>query len=41
LIKGKRVLIISNAGGPSILMTDACVNNGLVIPKLPVSVKKK
>ncbi|MFA5405921.1 MAG: CoA-binding protein [Candidatus Nanoarchaeia archaeon] len=41
LLKGKRVLIVGNAGGPSILMTDACINNGLVIPRLPVKVKKR
>jgi len=40
-LTGKRVLIITNAGGPSILMTDACVGNKLEVPKLPDSVKDK
>jgi len=37
----KKVLIISNAGGPGILITDACVKNELKIPRLPLRVKKK
>ncbi len=37
---GKKILIISNAGGPSILMTDSCIKNGLIIPKLPLKIKK-
>jgi len=31
---GNRVAIVSNAGGPGILATDACVHFGLEVPKL-------
>jgi acetyl coenzyme A synthetase (ADP forming)-like protein len=33
MIKGRRVAIITNAGGPGILCTDACEAGGLVIPE--------
>lgn len=32
---GKKALVISNAGGPSILMTDALIADKLAVPKLP------
>jgi acetate---CoA ligase (ADP-forming) len=32
--KGNRVAIISNAGGPAIILADACESNGLAIPEL-------
>jgi acetyltransferase len=32
--KGNRVGIVTNAGGPGILATDACVAEGLVLPEL-------
>jgi acyl-CoA synthetase (NDP forming) len=34
LIRGRRVGIITNAGGPGILCTDACEAGGLIIPEL-------
>ncbi len=34
LPKGNRVGIVTNAGGPGILCTDACEANGLVVPEL-------
>ena len=34
LPKGKRVGIITNAGGPAILSTDACEAGGLSVPEL-------
>jgi acetate---CoA ligase (ADP-forming) len=34
LPKGKRVGVITNAGGPGILCTDACEANGLTVPEL-------
>jgi acetyl coenzyme A synthetase (ADP forming)-like protein len=38
---GKRVAILTNAGGPAILCADACEANGLVVPPLPDSVRKQ
>ncbi|MDR3710689.1 MAG: acetate--CoA ligase family protein [Capsulimonadaceae bacterium] len=32
--KGNRVAILTNAGGPGIMTTDACVRNGLEVPRL-------
>ena len=32
--KGNRVAIISNAGGPAIILTDACESSGMVVPEL-------
>jgi acetyl coenzyme A synthetase (ADP forming)-like protein len=32
--KGRRVGIVTNAGGPGILLADACEANGLVVPQL-------
>ncbi len=37
---GSRALIITNAGGPGILMTDALVSNGLKISRIPSMVVK-
>ena len=34
LPKGNRVAIVSNAGGPAIILADACESNGLAIPEL-------
>jgi acetyl-CoA synthetase (ADP-forming) len=34
LPKGKRVGIITNAGGAGVLATDACSDNGLIVPSL-------
>jgi acetyl coenzyme A synthetase (ADP forming)-like protein len=34
LPKGKRVGVITNAGGPGILCTDTCEANGLIVPEL-------
>ncbi len=39
--KGKRVAIVTNAGGPAILATDACIANGLEIPELSAATRKK
>lgn len=36
--KGRRVAILTNAGGPGILATDACEAWGLAVPDLPASV---
>lgn len=35
--RGNRVAILTNAGGPGIMTTDACVRNGLEVPKLSPS----
>jgi acyl-CoA synthetase (NDP forming) len=37
LAPGKRIAILTNAGGPAIMATDACVNLGLEIAKLSPS----
>jgi len=34
LPKGNRVAIVSNAGGPAIILTDACETSGLEVPEL-------
>ena len=34
LPRGNRVAIVSNAGGPAIILTDACESSGLVVPEL-------
>src|SRR5207249_6390606 len=34
LLQGRRVAIVTNAGGPGILCTDACEAGGLVVPEL-------
>ncbi len=39
--KGNRVVVVTNAGGPGILATDALITNGLEMPPLaPATVKK-
>lgn len=39
--KGNRVVVVTNAGGPGILATDALINNGMQMPPLsPSSVAK-
>jgi acyl-CoA synthetase (NDP forming) len=40
LPSGRRVGIITNAGGPAILCTDACEAGGLVVPELSAHTKK-
>ena len=39
--QGNRIGIISNGGGLGILLTDACVENGLTVPKLSKTTYKK
>jgi acetyl coenzyme A synthetase (ADP forming)-like protein len=39
LPKGRRIAIVTNAGGPGILCTDACEAGGLVIPELSERVR--
>ncbi len=41
LPKGRRVAIVTNAGGPGILCTDACEADGLVVPEFSDAVKAK
>jgi len=39
--KGKRVVIVTNGGGPGILAADACENQGLVLPEFsPETIKR-
>jgi acetyl coenzyme A synthetase (ADP forming)-like protein len=38
--KGKRVCILTNAGGPGVLAADACEEFNLVLPNLPEKLKK-
>jgi acetyltransferase len=38
--KNNKVAIITNAGGPAILATDACVNWGLEVPRLKEATKR-
>lgn len=39
LPKGRRVVIVTNAGGPGILAADACESNGLSVPALSSEVQ--
>jgi len=39
--KGKRVMVVTNAGGPGILATDALVNHGMEMPGLSAATVKK
>lgn len=39
--KGNRVVIVTNAGGPGILATDALVSMGMDVAPLPAKIKKK
>jgi acetyl coenzyme A synthetase (ADP forming)-like protein len=41
LPKGKRVAIVTNAGGPAILCTDACEAGGLIVPELTEETRAK
>ncbi len=38
---GNRVAIITNGGGPGILVTDACENNGLTVPELSQEIQEE
>ncbi len=38
---GRRIGIITNAGGPGILCTDACEAGGLLVPELSAAIKTK
>jgi acetyltransferase len=38
--KGNRVCVVTNAGGPGILATDALISNGLEMPPLSAATKK-
>ena len=39
--KGNRVVVVTNAGGPGILATDALINHGMEMPNLsPATIKK-
>ncbi len=39
--KGKRVGVLTNAGGPAILCVDECAQNGLEVPEMSDEAKKK
>jgi len=39
--KGNRVVVVTNAGGPGILATDALVNNGMEMPPLSAATVRK
>jgi acetyltransferase len=41
VLRGKRIGIITNGGGLGILLTDACVDNGLSVPKLSKTTSDK
>jgi acyl-CoA synthetase (NDP forming) len=38
---GKRVLLLSNSGGPGVLAADQAVDEGLVLPELPAAMSEK
>ena len=40
-IKDKKVCILTNAGGPGVLASDACEQFGLTVPVLPMKIKKE
>jgi acetate---CoA ligase (ADP-forming) len=40
LIQGRRIGIVTNAGGPGILCADACAGAGLTVPEVPEETKK-
>ncbi len=40
VIKGNRVVVVTNAGGPGILATDALINNGMDMPPLSPKIVK-
>jgi len=39
--KGNRVAVVTNAGGPGILATDAIIASGIQLPPLPESIKRE
>jgi len=39
--KGKRVVIVTNGGGPGIIAADACEHHGLVLPSLSSEMEKE
>ena len=39
--EGRKVAIVTNAGGPAILATDACIANGLEMPELSKATRRK
>jgi acetyl coenzyme A synthetase (ADP forming)-like protein len=41
LPKGRRVAVVTNAGGPGILCADACEAQGLAVPELSATVKAR
>jgi acetyl coenzyme A synthetase (ADP forming)-like protein len=41
LLKGRNIAIVTNAGGPGILCTDACEAGGLTVPELSESTKTR
>jgi acetyl coenzyme A synthetase (ADP forming)-like protein len=41
LPKGRRIAIVTNAGGPGILCTDACEAGGLIVPELSLEAREK
>ncbi|HLN09707.1 MAG TPA: acetate--CoA ligase family protein, partial [Xanthobacteraceae bacterium] len=41
LPRGRRVAIVTNAGGPAIICTDACESGGLAIPELSAATKSQ
>jgi acetyltransferase len=38
---GRRVLLLSNSGGPGVLCTDRCHDEGLVLPALPAALEAR
>jgi acetyltransferase len=40
-LKGKKIAIITHAGGPGVMLTDALEDGGLVIPAIPDSLAKQ
>jgi acetyltransferase len=38
---GKRVLLLSNSGGPGVLAADQAIEEGLLLPELPVSLAQR
>ena len=41
LPKGRRIVIVTNGGGPGILAADACENHGLVLPEFSPEMRKE
>jgi acetyl coenzyme A synthetase (ADP forming)-like protein len=41
LPEGRRVAVVTNAGGPGILAVDACESAGLEVPELPAAVQQQ